>query len=61
LLPNGEADSSLRSVAWRAQLRLSAKYRRLNAWRLNHNKIVVALARELSGFVWAIGQSVQPQ
>jgi hypothetical protein len=39
---------------------LSAKYRRLNARHLNHNKIVVALARELSGFVWAIGQSVKP-
>ena len=48
-------------IAWRAQLRLSAKYRRLNARHLNHNKIVVALARELSGFVWAIGQSVKPQ
>jgi transposase len=48
-------------IAWRAQLRLSAKYRRLNARHLNHNKIVVALARELSGFVWAIGQSVKPR
>ena len=47
-------------IAWRAQLRLSAKYRRLAARHLNHNKIVVALARELSGFVWAIGQSVKP-
>jgi transposase len=48
-------------IAWRAQLRLSAKYRRLAARHLHHNKIVVALARELSGFVWAIGQSVRPQ
>ncbi|MGH9783289.1 MAG: IS110 family transposase [Terriglobia bacterium] len=48
-------------IAWRAQLRLSAKYRRLSARHLHHNKIVVALARELSGFVWAIGQSVRPQ
>ncbi len=48
-------------IAWRAQLRLSAKYRRLAARHVNHNKIVVALARELSGFVWAIGQSVKPQ
>ena len=45
-------------IAWRAQLRLSAKYRRMNARHVNHNKIVVALACELSGFVWAIGQSV---
>ena len=48
-------------IAWRAQLRLSAKYLRMNARHVNHNKIVVALARELSGFVWAIGQSVKPQ
>jgi transposase len=48
-------------IAWRAQLRLSARYRRLSARHLNQNKIVVALARELSGFVWAIGQSVKPQ
>lgn len=47
-------------IAWRAQLRLSAKYRRLAARHLNHNKIVVALARELSGFIWAIGQSIKP-
>jgi len=47
-------------IAWRAQLRLSAKYRRLAARHLHHNKIVVALARELSGFVWAIGQSIKP-
>lgn len=48
-------------IAWRAQLRLSAKYRRMNARHVNHNKIVVARARELSGFVWAIGHSVKPQ
>jgi transposase len=48
-------------IAWRAQLRLSARYRRLSGRHLNQNKIVVALARELSGFVWAIGQSIKPQ
>jgi len=48
-------------IAWQAQLRLSARYRRLSARHLNHNKIVVALAREHSGFVWAIGQSIKRQ
>jgi len=48
-------------IAWSAQLRLSARYRRLSARHLNHNKIVVALARELAGFVWAMGQAVRPQ
>ena len=28
---------------------------------LNRNKIVVAVARELAGFVWAIAQQVKPQ
>jgi len=47
-------------IAWKAQLRLCAKYRRLRARRVLETKIIVALARELSGFVWAIGQSVKP-
>jgi transposase len=50
----------VRLIAWKAQLRLSGRYRRLNARHLHHNKIVVALARELSGFVWAIAQTVKP-
>ena len=47
-------------IAWKAQLRLCARFRRLSARGLNRNKIVVAIARELSGFVWAIGQQVRP-
>jgi transposase len=48
-------------IAWKAQLRLCAKYRRLRALRVLETKIIVALARELSGFVWAIGQHVKAQ
>ena len=47
-------------IAWKAQVRLCARFRRLAARRLNRNKIVVAIARELAGFVWAIGQRVKP-
>ena len=46
-------------IAWKAQLRLNAKFRRLLARRVMKNKAVVAVARELAGFVWAIGQEVQ--
>jgi len=46
-------------IAWKAQLRLAGRYRRLNALHLHHNKIVVALARELSGFVRAIARTVK--
>jgi transposase len=46
-------------IAWKAQLRLNAKFRRLLARRVMKNKAVVAVARELTGFVWAIGREVQ--
>ena len=47
-------------LAWKAQLRLCARFRRLSARGLNRNKIIVAVARELSGFVWVLGQQVKP-
>jgi len=46
-------------IAWAAQLRLNAKFKRLLARRVMKNKAVVAVARELAGFVWAIGCEVQ--
>jgi transposase len=48
------------AIAWKAQLRLCARFRKLAARHLNRNKIVIAIARELAGFVWAIGQIVKP-
>lgn len=51
---------SVTDLAWNAQLRLCARYRRLSVRGLNRNKIIVAVARELSGFVWALGQQVKP-
>ncbi len=47
-------------IAWAAQMRLCSRYRRLAARRVHHNKIVVAIARELCGFVWAIAREVTP-
>jgi len=46
-------------IAWAAQLRLNAKFKRLVARRVLKTKAVVAVARELAGFVWAIGREVQ--
>ncbi|MGH2511505.1 MAG: IS110 family transposase [Candidatus Limnocylindrales bacterium] len=43
----------------RAQLRLHARYRHL-AGRIGTNKAIIAVARELAGFVWATGQLVPP-
>lgn len=47
-------------IAWAAQTRLCSRFRRLAARRVPHNKIVVAIARELCGFVWAIAREVTP-
>lgn len=50
--------SAVRTIAWRAQLRLNHRYRQLTARGLQHNKICVAVARELAAFIWSIGQQV---
>jgi transposase len=51
--------AAVTAIAWAAQLRLSAKFKRLVARRVMKTKVVVAIARELAGFVWAIGREVQ--
>jgi transposase len=51
---------AVRQIAWRAQLRLAKRYRHLAARKLAVNKICVAIARELSGFVWDIARQVSP-
>jgi len=51
---------AVRDIAWRAQRRLCQRYRRLNARQLHHNKICVAIARELAGFIWDIARQVSP-
>jgi transposase len=47
-------------IAWKAQLRLCARYRRLVAKGKARQKVVTAIARELSAFLWAIAKQVQP-
>jgi transposase len=50
---------TVRDIAWRAQLRLTHRYRRLSSRQLHPNKVCVAIARELTGFVWDIARQVQ--
>jgi transposase len=42
-------------ISWRCQTRLHHKYRHLGA-RLGRPRALTAVARELAGFVWAMGQ-----
>lgn len=51
---------SVCDTAWKAQLRLCARFRRLAARGVPRNKVVVAVARELSGFVWGIAHEIRP-
>jgi transposase len=50
--------AQIREIAWRAQLRLNHRYRTLKAREVSHKKICVAVARELCGFIWNIGQLI---
>ncbi|MDE2468533.1 MAG: IS110 family transposase, partial [Bradyrhizobium sp.] len=50
---------SQRSIAWKAQMRLCDRFAKLHARGLAINKVCVAVARELAGFVWALAQACQ--
>jgi transposase len=50
----------VRDIAWKAQVRLCSRYRKLTAGGKKPTVVITAIARELSGFVWAIGQNVRP-
>ena len=54
-----ELSEPIRRMAWMAQLRLTQRFAALNARGLQANKTCVAVARELAGFVWAIGMQAQ--
>jgi transposase len=42
------------AISWRAQNRLHHRYTRLLGRRLQRNKAMVAIARELCGFIWEL-------
>ena len=48
----------IRDIAWKGQLRLCARYRRLARTGKPANVVTTAIARELTGFVWAIARQV---
>ncbi|HZD62316.1 MAG TPA: transposase, partial [Xanthobacteraceae bacterium] len=50
----------VREIAWKAQTRLTARYRALSAKGKKTTIVCTAIARELVGFMWSVGQEVQP-
>ncbi len=53
--------TAVQAIAWKAQKRLCARFRHLNDRGLMRVKISTAIARELSGFMWAIACEVMDQ
>jgi transposase len=52
------APRAVREIAWKAQCRLTARYRALTRRGKAKNVAVTAVARELAGFIWAISREV---
>jgi transposase len=54
---------TLQDISWKAQVRLCKRYRQLSARGKHANQVVVAIARELIAFMWAIARhiSVTPE
>lgn len=50
-----ELPEDVRATAWKAQHRLCSRYRRLAARGKPAQHVATAIARELLGFIWAIG------
>jgi transposase len=51
----------VKEIAWKAQHRLCAQHRKLVARGKSKQLAVTAVARELLGFIWAIGVKVEQQ
>lgn len=49
---------TVRDIAWKAQVRLCARYRRLSVAGKKLPVVVAAIAREMAAFLWAIGRQV---
>jgi transposase len=49
----------IRDIAWKAQTRLCTRYRSMIARGKKPTVVVAAIARELAGFIWAIGQEMR--
>jgi transposase len=48
----------IQNIRWKTQVRLCKRFRHLLARGKHANQVVVAMARELAGFMWAIAKEV---
>ena len=50
--------AEVQAIGWKAQVRLCKRYRQLTARGKHVNQVVVAIAREMAAFAWAIARLV---
>jgi transposase len=62
LMQERQADlpRAVREIAWKAQVRLCGRYRKLMARGKRQTVVTIAIAREMAAFLWAIGREVAP-
>jgi transposase len=51
--------TAIQDISWKAQVRLCKRYRRLVARGKQVNQVVVAIAREMAAFVWAVARELK--
>ena len=49
---------AVRDIAWKAQSRLSSRFKALSKKGKRPTIVVTAIAREMCGFIWAIGRAM---
>ena len=52
------APEAVRAIAWKAQVRLTGRYKSLTRRGKRSTVVATAIARELAAFVWAINREV---
>ncbi len=57
----GTVPKPVRDIAWKAQVRLCDRYRRLVEAGKQKNVATTAIAREMAAFLWAISRQVEPK
>jgi transposase len=54
-----QAPPKVREIAWKAQTRLTGRYRMLSGRGKRTTVVCTAIARELTGFMWAVAREAQ--
>jgi len=49
---------AIQNIGWKAQVHLCMRFRHLTARGKHANQVVVAIAREMAAFIWAIAREV---